>query len=432
MINSQNEGTSENGFAPRDWKVVDLFSGAGGMSYGFATHPSFEVIGAADAEMAKPSSGEGSLECNATYKENIGVTPVACDLGLIDPSKLRERMGIDRETDITVLCSCAPCTGFSRTNPENHLKDDPRNALVPRSALFVKEFSPDIFLMENARELLQGNQTHHFEDLRRRLKGDYRVRGSIHMLNQFGLPQKRERALVIAVRKDSDLDLHSLKDLWSGHTVREEATHVRSAISHLPPIEAGEKHPEYHMHRAPSMTKNVRKRMEYIPRDGGSWTDLSDEPESWEYLTKSMRRKIKNDNLGSFPDVYGRMAWDQPAPTIKRECSHIGNGRYSHPEQTRLCSPLEMALLQGFPEDYKLEADNFSNNYRHIGDAVPPMISYQIAWICDWMISGVKPDMESIVLSNTSLQPEDLVPVSDNQHAERNEEARESQMKFSF
>lgn len=431
MRNSQNEGASENGVASRDWKVVDLFSGAGGMSYGFAAHPSFEVIGAADAEMAKPSSGEGSLECNATYKENIGVMPVDCDLGLIDPSKLRERMGIDRQTDITVLCSCAPCTGFSRTNPENHLKDDPRNALVPRSALFVKEFSPDIFLMENARELLQGNQTHHFEDLRRRLREDYRVRGWIHMLNQFGLPQKRERAMVIAVRKDSDLEIHSLEDLWRGHTVREEATHVRNAISHLPPIEAGEKHPEYPMHRAPSMTKNVRKRMNYIPRDGGSWTDLSDEPKSWKYLTKSMRRKIENDNLGSFPDVYGRMAWDEPAPTIKRECSHIGNGRYSHPEQTRLCSPLEMALLQGFPEDYRFEAGNFSNNYRHIGDAVPPMISYQLAKACDWMLTGDRPDVESLVLPKTTLSRDHIRRVTYGEN-EQDPETYKKQAEFSF
>jgi len=81
---------------------------------------------------------------------------------------------------------------------------------------------------------------------------------------------------------------------------------------------------------------------------------------------------------GSFPDVYGRLAWDKPAPTVTRECSHPGNGRYSHPEQDRLLSVREMALIQGFPADYRFMG-NISSKYRQIGDAVPPMIATMIA-----------------------------------------------------
>ncbi|MES2145352.1 MAG: DNA cytosine methyltransferase [Pseudomonadota bacterium] len=81
---------------------------------------------------------------------------------------------------------------------------------------------------------------------------------------------------------------------------------------------------------------------------------------------------------GSFPDVYGRLAWEKPAPTVTRECSHPGNGRYSHPEQDRLLSVREMALLQGFPADYQFLGPT-SSKYRQIGDAVPPMIATMIA-----------------------------------------------------
>ena len=81
---------------------------------------------------------------------------------------------------------------------------------------------------------------------------------------------------------------------------------------------------------------------------------------------------------GSFPDVYGRLAWDRPAPTVTRECSHPGNGRYSHPEQDRLLTVREMALLQGFPADYQF-LGSLSFKYRQIGDAVPPMVAEQIA-----------------------------------------------------
>ncbi len=67
------------------WSVVDLFSGAGGMSYGFHAHPDFAVVGAVDAQLGKPSSGRGTLGCNVSYRANIGVTPVEADLGTQRP-----------------------------------------------------------------------------------------------------------------------------------------------------------------------------------------------------------------------------------------------------------------------------------------------------------------------------------------------------------
>jgi DNA (cytosine-5)-methyltransferase 1 len=82
--------------------------------------------------------------------------------------------------------------------------------------------------------------------------------------------------------------------------------------------------------------------------------------------------------VGSFPDIYGRLWWDRPAITITRECGHVGNGRYSHPEQDRLVTVREMALLQGFPPDYQFHGP-LSAKYNQIGDAVPPMISELLA-----------------------------------------------------
>ena len=91
-----------------------------------------------------------------------------------------------------------------------------------------------------------------------------------------------------------------------------------------------------------------------------------------------MARRAASGDLGSHPDIYGRLWWDRPAVTIKRECGHIGNGRYAHPEQDRLCTVREMSILQGFPRDYRFTG-SLANMYRHIGDAVPPLISYQLA-----------------------------------------------------
>ena len=390
------------------WTVVDLFSGAGGMSYGFNVHPHFKMIAAIDAEIGKPSSGEGSLQCNKTYKANIGIEPLSINLSCVEPKKLSEKLSLHMDgSSPTVLISCAPCTGFSRTLSKNHLKDDPRNSLVAKSAKFVKELRPKIFLMENARELIKGNYSHHFENLTKELNDlGYKMSGRIHFLNHFGLPQKRERALVIAVR--NDLPMYTMDDLWEGFEVDEQATSVRYAISSSLPIKAGETHKDDQFHVSPKMSPKILRRLRLIPNDGGSWADIRDHKEAQEILTPAMLKYIAKGEFGSHPDVYGRLWWDRPAVTIKRECAHVGNGRYSHPEQDRLCSVREMAILQGFPKNFCFKTSSLSNMYRHIGDAVPPLISYQLAKVCEWILTGIKPHIKECILSNTHLSENNI------------------------
>lgn len=382
--------------------VVDLFSGAGGMSYGFHAHPFFRIRGAADAEIAKPSMPRGALSCNGTYKKNMGIEPVNADLGSIDPLELRMKMGLSDEK-ITVLCACPPCTGFSRANPLNHIRDDHRNSLVVRVADFLRAFDADILVMENARELLSGNFRGHYDRLVMALEEvGYAVAASSHMLTRFGLPQIRERALLIAVRRP--LKIRTLDELWLGMEVDPSATHVRRAFEAIPrKATLRDTYPRF-------SDPSVSRRLECTPHDGGAWTDLIRHPEAMNLLTDAMKKRIRAGKLGSHPDVYGRMWWDKPAPTIKRESAHIGNGRYAHPSENRLCSVREMATLQGFPFDFAFEGAAVSNLYRHIGDAVPPLVSHQLAWLCHWILTGVRPELSDILLPKTHLNPDDLRP----------------------
>jgi DNA (cytosine-5)-methyltransferase 1 len=94
--------------------------------------------------------------------------------------------------------------------------------------------------------------------------------------------------------------------------------------------------------------------------------------------------------------------------TIKRECAHVGNGRYGHPEQTRLLTVREMALLQGFPATYQFPSASLANRYRHIGDAVPPLISYQLSALVSWMKTGVRPTPADWILPGCSLRIDDV------------------------
>ncbi|MFE0964255.1 DNA cytosine methyltransferase [Streptomyces fungicidicus] len=391
------------------YQVVDLFSGGGGMSYGFHASPYFELKGAADAQLGKPSSPKGSLACNSTYSANMGISPIEVDLSTADPAALRDAMGV--EAPIDVLSACPPCTGFSRTNAKNHLNDDHRNSLVGRTIVYVDAFQPKVLVMENARELLQGRWAHHFTLLQKDLESrGYTVHAETHFLNSFGLPQVRERALVIAVAEG--FQLRTLENAWEGRSLTKEATTVRRALAGLKPLQAGEVDGDDPSHTSPRFSsESTLGRLQRIPHDGGSWRDLLSVTGGQDYLTPAMQRSVDRRDFGSFPDVYGRMAWDRPAPTIKRECAHVGNGRYSHPEQDRLCTVRELGILNGFPRDYKFEGTSLSNKYRHIGDAVPPLVSFQIAAVCRWILSGpeARPSAEDLVLPGTHLLPKDII-----------------------
>ena len=381
--------------------VVDLFSGAGGMSYGFKAHGAFDMIGAADAEIGKPTSGDGRLQCNTTYRNNIGIDPQQVNLADTVASDLRDVLEIG-ERRVDVLSVCPPCTGFSRTNPQNHLRDDARNGLVSRAADFAIALDAGVVVMENARELIRGNFTHHYRAFRETLEDNgYNVFGRSYMLKRFGLPQIRERSIIIAVR--NELPLYTLESMWDGWGVRQSAKTVRRALSVASQAKQAD-------HRFPGFaSETVKRRLGAIPRDGGSWVDLLEHPCADELLTGSMKRIAAAGKFGSYPDVYGRMAWDKPAPTIKRECAHIGNGRYAHPEKDRLLTIAEMALVNGFPHHYKFNGASLANIYRHIGDAVPPIISYQLAHLCRWILKNEQPGIQELVLSGTSLRSSDLV-----------------------
>jgi DNA (cytosine-5)-methyltransferase 1 len=388
------------------WPVVDLFSGAGGMSCGFSRRPEFVLAGAADAQLGKPSAAPGSLGCNASYAVNLGLPPVEADLSAADPAQVCESMRLPSRP--VVLTACPPCTGFSRAIASNHLRDDHRNGLVGRIAEYAALLRPEIVIVENARELVTGRFAGHLRGLLDQLSRlGYAATASTHFLTEFGLPQRRERAIVVAVRRSHPL--RGLADLWHGWRIDPKATHVRRAIWDLPPVAAGQPDPADPLHVAPAFRSSLtRRRLAAVPPDGGSWADLRTHPEKAALLTGAMERRAAAGDLGSHPDVYGRLWWDRPAVTIKRECSHVGNGRYSHPEQDRLCTVREMALLQGFPRGYQFTG-SLANMYRHIGDAVPPLISYQLAALCGWILAGSRPEPEELILPGCQLAPGDLL-----------------------
>jgi DNA (cytosine-5)-methyltransferase 1 len=392
--------------------VVDLFSGAGGASSGFNAHSDFTIIGAADKQLGKPSQISGT-ECNKSYFKNIGISPIDIDLGLVTPEKLGAHLGI-QPGEIDVLISCSPCTGFSRANTQNHLRDDPRNSLAQKTAAFINYFKPRFFFVENARELLRGNFSYHGENLIRYTRDiGYTVCSNVHLLTQFGLPQIRERALIVGTTIDASSNDLDLSLYWGEYMPSKSSLTVRNAIDQFPTLSQGETCKLDKCHSVPSMRNRTLQRLRRIPANGGSWRDLLHSQDGFSYLIPSMVKTLESNKVGSYPDIYGRMWWDKPAPTIKRECSSPGNGRYCHPEQDRMCSVRELGYLQGFPKDYSFEADSLSNMYCHIGDSVPPMISYQYAEIFSRIVHKRTGSIEELMMSKTFASQLKIIKSSD-------------------
>ena len=150
---------------------------------------------------------------------------------------------------------------------------------------------------------------------------------------------------------------------------------VTNAIAHLPAINAGEQHPSDSLHRASGLSELNLARIR-AAKPGGSWKD-------WDETLVAMCHKRKSGR--GYASVYGRMAWDEPAPTITTQCYGFGNGRFGHPEQDRAISLREAALLQTFPPHYEfLEPDESEKCFtktigRWIGNAVPVELARAVA-----------------------------------------------------
>ncbi|MES2145351.1 MAG: DNA cytosine methyltransferase [Pseudomonadota bacterium] len=247
---------------------VDLFSCGGGMSTGFTKQGSFRTIGAVDLEVAKPSYGVGATNCNDTYEANLGLRPLSANLAHTPPEEISSHFGFSA-SDVDVLISCAPCTGFSQKKANNHIEDDARNQLVERTALYAEAWRPQYVVIENVKELLNGRHKHHFQGLHRNLtRLGYEVFAEIHNLRDFGLPQSRIRSLIVAKLGGSfHMELAMVN----------KPRTVRDAIGHLPYLEAGATDPLDAMHTCPGIAGRSLERMQAIPKDGGSWIDLTEE-----------------------------------------------------------------------------------------------------------------------------------------------------------
>ena len=266
---------------------------------------------------------------------------------------------------IKILIGCAPCQTFARYTKDD--ESDERWKLLYEFARIVKESNPDVVSMENVPRLKNYLNGKVFNDFVNSLKElGYFVSYDLLYCPDYGVPQKRKRLVLLASKFGPIALPKKLYDPINYLT-------VKKAIGPLEPIEAGETSKKDPLHYSRKLEMINKLRIIKTP-SGGDWRDWPKE------LVLDCHKK---ESGKSFKNVYGRMLWEEPSPTITTESINFGTGRFGHPEQNRALSLREMAILQSFPKYYdfidKKRKFSSTNIARHIGNAVPVKLGQVIA-----------------------------------------------------
>jgi DNA (cytosine-5)-methyltransferase 1 len=340
-----------------DFAVVDLFCGIGGLSHGLIKER-LKVSAGVDFDESCRYAYEKNNNAKFLYKDVTELTAV--ELNNLYPNGKRK-----------ILVGCAPCQPFSIFNYKNNnnaekQEEDTKWRLLYSFADLIEKTQPEIVSMENVPQLKTFNNGQVFNDFVERLKkNEYEISYDIFNAQDYGVPQRRKRLILLASK-------HSKFELIPP-THRDNYKTVRQAIGHLPKIEDGMHCVTDFVHYPRKLTAITKQRIKATP-EGGGW-------QNWD--KKLLLECHKKGGGQMYRSVYGRMSWDDVAPTMTTYCIGLNNGRFGHPEQDRAISLREAAILQSFPENYDLidpEATfNVQTLARHIGNAVPVGLGQAIA-----------------------------------------------------
>ena len=329
--------------------AIDLFCGAGGLTKGLEKAGIKVNLGVdIDPVCAYPYS-----------KNNSGVF---LEKSVTDISSDDIHMFFTKNS-IKVLAGCAPCQTFSTYNRKSDSSDE-RWWLLLEFGRLVQELLPEIVTIENVPGLVGKDVFNTFRE--RLIKLGYKINYSIVDCSKYGLPQNRQRLVLLASR------LGNIRLLEPKEFTRKTYRTVREAIGNLEPIKAGEQFYKDPMHTSSALSELNLQRIR-ASRPGGTWRDW---PAS---LVANCHKKQSGT---SYVSVYGRMKWEEPSPTITTQFMGFGNGRFGHPEQDRGLSLREGAMLQGFPKNYaffeKRDLPTAKVIGRLVGNAVPVTLGHLI------------------------------------------------------
>ena len=328
--------------------VADFFSGCGGTSLGFA-----------DAGISPALAIDWDPDAAETFRQNFpSTTVIEQDIRQIEVDEVDTVLAHSRGS-ITLFAGCAPCQPFAghRHAATGH---DSRSLLLLEFLRFVKALNPELIFVENVPGMQRLSTSHGpFGEFVNEVSKTHHVSYETISSADYGVPQTRRRLVLVASRL-GEIDI---PPPTHGPATGNPHSTVRDWISTLPPIAAARDEPSDSSHKAMRLSGLNLERIRATPEGG----DRRDWPS---HLWPDCHR----GGFEGHTDVYGRLSWDKPAPTLTTKCISYSNGRFGHPSRDRALSAREAARLQTFPAGFEF-AGSLTSQAKQIGNAVPVVLA---------------------------------------------------------
>ena len=341
------------------YRILDLFCGAGGFSYGLEQNKNFKTLIGLDFE-------KSAIE---TFKYNFNQAVGIC--GDITNKDVKNKIiNLAKELKINMIIGGPPCQGFSLKGKKLGLKDE-RNFLFLEYLELVEKIKPEIFIIENVKNLYNAVNGYFKEEITKKIKNmGYVVNCKILNAKDYGVPQNRERVFFIAHKelfldfpkennafisvRDAIGDLNYLKSAQGAI----ETKYKLKAQSDYQKMMRADKL-QYHI--ASNHSKSAINKLKMIPPECGK-----------EFLPQHLHGKQK------FSTTWGRLVWDDVSPTIDTRFDTPSNGKNSHPVLNRAITPREAARIQSFNDRFYFKGTK-TQVCKQIGNAVPPLLAKALA-----------------------------------------------------
>ena len=346
----------------KEYNVIDLFAGVGGLSYGFSEMPEFHILAANEIER----------DIAAAYSLNHpGVTMLNCDICALTESALLEATG---RQQIDIVIGGPPCQSYSTLGKR---RLDEKASLFLQYKRILQLLKPRAFVFENVVGLLSMDHGRLFPQIQAEFREiGYCLKHRVLDAVDFGVPQHRERVILVGFRGENPF-------------IYPEATHgsgkkayvtLRDALGDLPCLKGGQQSAEYAGEADNDFLKFVR-------RGSGTLTEHI-APKNGAHLVRIMEALKDGQSKCDLPEdirpksgygnSYAKLWWDRPSTTITRNFACPSSSRCIHPRDSRAMSIREGARLQSFPDDYRFYGSDGMKRLE-IGNAVPPLLSVAIA-----------------------------------------------------
>lgn len=344
---------------------VDLFAGMGGLTLGLAMAAYERRLG-----LTTPLAIDFEHSAVEMFARNFPEANVRLDVAenYFDSTLGARRLSAAEKSvrteigAVDFLVGGPPCQGHSNLNNHTRRKD-PKNRLYLRMVRAAEVLEPAVVLIENVPAVRHDHENVVGRAMESLERADYVTAAAVLPLVTFGVPQNRKRHVLLGVRADLVDDESMVAGFIAPGEGLEKRT-LKWAISDLLKKEGTSP-----MDTASKPSPENLERMKW----------LLAHPD--EYNLPNDRRPKCHQRKHSYTSMYGRMRWDEPAPTITGGFNSMGRGRFMHPKKPRCMTPHEAMRCQGFPDYFRIDVDTITRQdmLTAIGNAVPPQMSEVIA-----------------------------------------------------